>query len=162
MTIPRIPSGFLPLAAAAGGTGTPGAQRTAIEGGPSRTALAYDRGMQTFNVSMLLSPLRYSVWTTFYHRIILKGAVTFTMELDSGYGCQDHDVTMIPGSYSFTRLEADTLVTFQVETENKSYEMTDADADALVELYEVYGDETDALLRRLARFALVDTLVLDF
>lgn len=164
MTTPRIPRGMVPLVSGYAAGPTPGVQRTGIEGGPARYALAYDRGMQTYAVALKLSTLQFSVWNVFYHRAILKGAVSFALPMDSGHGVSDHVGNMLPDTYSATRLQGNRfyLVSFQFEVENQAYEMTDADAEALLEVYETYGDETDALLRRLARFALVDTLVLDF
>lgn len=164
MTTPRIPRGMVPLVAGYSAGPTPGVERTAIEGGPARYAMAYDRGVQPYSVSFKFSTLRFSVWNVFYHRAILKGAVSFALPMDSGHGVSDHVGNMLPGTYSAVRLQGNRfyLVSFQFEVENQAYEMSDADAEALLELYEVYGDETDALLRRLARFALVDTLALDF
>jgi hypothetical protein len=69
----------------------------------------------------------------------------------------------MPGTYSETRT-SDTLivVSFTVEAESQAYEMTEADAAALVDLYNTYGEQSNALLAALAQFALIDSLVLDF
>lgn len=155
---------MVPLVAGYAAGATPGVQRTELEGGPARYAMAFDRGMQPYSVAMKLSALQFSVWNIFYHRTILKGAVSFALPMDSGHGVADHVGNMLPGSYSATKLQGNRfyLVSFQFEVENQAYQFSDADADAVIELYEEYGDELDDLLRRLARFALVDTRVLDF
>lgn len=162
MPRPRIPTGFKPLIASYSGSGTPGAERTDVEGGPARYALAYDRGMQMFTVALSLTSTAYSVWNVFYHRVIMKGTITFDMEIDAGFGCQDLPVNIIPGSYNLNRIGPDTVVTFQVETENPAYELTDAEVDSMVGLYNAAGEQSDELLARIARFATVDSLVLDF
>lgn len=152
-----------PLVSAYSGGAPGGVEQTAVDGGAPRTALSYDRGVQPFNVSMLMTPLKLSVWTTFFYHSIKKGAYSFTMPLDSGFGMADHLVTMIAGSHSTTRTGGiHTVVSFQVLAVSQAYEMSAADADALLALYDEYGEGTEALLRRLAQFALVDTLVLDF
>lgn len=159
-----MPSRIVPRVTGYQAGAAPGVAATQLEGGAPRTALAFDRGVQVFDVSFLLTVLEYSVWVTFYLRRILKGAVSFAMPMDSGYGLDDHTVTMVPNTYQAAHMAGrrHVLVSFQVWAESQAYEMTDADADALLELYEEYGDQTDALLRRLAQFALVDTLALDF
>lgn len=162
MPTPRIPTGLKPLVASYSGTGTAGAERTEVEGGSSRYSMAFDRGTQTFNVALSLSPTAYSVWNAFYHRVINKGTITFIMELDAGFGCQDIDVNILPGTYSIARTDGDTVVSFQVECENPAYDLSDDDVDALLALYEEYGEMSNELLARIARFATVDSLVLDF
>lgn len=162
MTAPRIPRGMVPLVSGHRRGAPGGVDRTEVEGGPARYALAYDRGLQTYDVSMKLTALQMSIWNIFFTRIVLKGAVSFTMQLDSGGGMADHLVNIVPGSYSDAPLQGRRfwIVSFQVEAENKAYDLTDADAEALIAVYEGYGPATDALLRRLARFATVDTFVL--
>jgi hypothetical protein len=157
-----IPRGMCPLIASFSTGSAGGVDRVEVEGGPARYALAYDRGVQTFSVSLLLSPLQYSVWATFYAWTIKKGSISFDMPLDSGYGVQDHSCNIVPGSYSAVRSGQRTVVNFQVEAESAAYDMTAADAEDILDLYEEYGELTDALLARIAQFANVDTLVLDF
>jgi hypothetical protein len=164
MTTPSLPAGLgAKLLSTNYTAGAPdGVDRTEVEGGAARQGLAWDRGMQPFQVSLQLSDLEFSVWNTFYFHKIKKGALSFTMPLDSGYGISDHLVTMLPGTYSAPRLRSPKyVVSFVVETENQAYLLDAADADALLDLYEVYGPGSAELLARLAQFALVDTLVLD-
>lgn len=163
MTTPSLPRGLRVVASPHSQTIAGGVERTALEGGPARYALAFDRGPQQFNVAMVLTGLEFQVWTLFLHRVILKGAVSFTMPLDSGMGMEPHVVNIVPGTYQATRLGGEMhSVTFQVEAESQAYEPTDADVTAMLELYEEYGEELPELFGRLARFALFDTRVLDF
>jgi hypothetical protein len=162
MTAPAMPRNLAPLISGYASEAPAGAMRTEVEGGPARYGLAYDRGTQVFSVSMMLSPLRFSVWNTFYIKSIKLGTVSFTMELDSGYGAADHTVNIVPGSYSSSRSGTFTFVGFQVEATNKAHDLSDADAAALLALYEEAGDGSDLLLARIAQFANVDSNALDF
>lgn len=163
--MPSIPAGLGARLLVTNYTGAApgGVMRTEIEGGPSRLALAFDRGVQAYNVSLHLSALEMSVWSAFFFHIIKKGALTFGMPLDSGFGLSEHQVSMVPGSYSSALLRGGrVLISFVVEAEPQAYEMTATDAQSLVDLYNEYGADTAALLARLAQFATVDTNVLDF
>jgi len=163
MTTPTLPRGLRVVASPHSQGIAGGVDRTPIDGGPSRYATAYDRGPQTFNIAMVLTGLEFQVWTVFLHRTLRKGAVSFLMPLNSGMGLSDHLVNILPDSYTATRLGGDMhSVTFQVEGESQAYEPTAAEAEALIDLFVEYGADSDALLRRIAQFALVDTLALDF
>ena len=163
MPNPIMPNGFTPTVAAYSMDDPGGVLRTDVAGGAARYGLDWDRGPQRFQVTLILDALQFSVWTAFYHHIIKKGAITFDMRLDSGFGTELHAVNIMPGSYSAARTGGNAVVvSFVVEAENKVYEMSAADAASLIELYNVYGLDTGALLQRLARFSLVDTNVLEF
>jgi hypothetical protein len=163
MPNPVMPNGFTPTVASYSMDEPGGVLRTEVAGGAARYGLDWDRGPQRFQVTLILDALKFSVWTAFYHHIIRKGAITFDMRLDSGFGTQPHAVNIMPGSYSAARTGGiATVVSFVVEAENKVYEISAADAAGMIEMYNTYGDSTNALLRRLAQFATVDTNVLDF
>ena len=163
MPNPIMPNGFTPTVAAYSMDDPGGVLRTDVAGGAAWYGLDWDRGPQRFQVTLILDALQFSVWTAFYHHIIKKGAITFDMRLDSGFGTELHAVNIMPGSYSAARTGGNAVVvSFVVEAENKVYEMSAADAASLIELYNVYGLDTGALLQRLARFSLVDTNVLEF
>ncbi|MES2218365.1 MAG: hypothetical protein V4501_08130 [Pseudomonadota bacterium] len=137
--------------------------RTEVAGGSSRYAMEWDRGFQKFNVTLVLDKLKFSVWTAFFHHVIKKGAYTFDMPLDSGFGTSLHAVNMMPGSYSATRTQGlAMIVSFVVETESEAYELSATEGAGLVDIYNTYGASTPDLLDRLAQFANVDSLVLDF
>lgn len=161
--MPTLPTGLTPTVAAYSHDGPGGVLRTEVAGGAARYSLDYGRGTQQFSITLILDKLKFSVWTAFYHHIVLKGSVTFDMPLDSGFGTELHAVNIVPGTYSATRTGGVAMVVaFVVEAENKVYEMTATDAAALIDLYSTYGDDSNKLLGRLAQFANVDTNALDF
>ena len=161
--MPTLPAGLTPTVAAYSHGAPGGVMRTEVSGGAARYALDYGRGTQQFNVTLILDKLKFSVWTAFFHHIILKGALTFDMPLDSGFGTEAHAVNIVPGTYSASRTGGTAMVVaFVVEAESKVYDMTAVDAAALIDFYSTYGDDSNKLLDRLAQFANVDTNVLDF
>jgi hypothetical protein len=161
--MPKLPAGLTPTVAAYSHGGPGGVMRTEVSGGAARYALDYGRGPQQFNVTLILDKLKFSVWTAFFHHIILKGALTFDMPLDSGFGTEAHAVNIVPGTYSASRTGGTAMVVaFVVEAESKVYDMTAVDAAALIDVYSTYGDDSNRLLDRLAQFANFDTNVLDF
>lgn len=163
MANPSIPSGFKPLVQgyAIGDPG--GVVATETAGGLPRVAMQFDRGAQPFQVTLLLSPAAFSVWTAWYMRLVAKGSKTFDMELDSGMGCQTHACVIVPGSYSAVPvLTTHRSVSFTVLAVSRIYDLTEADAQTLVDLWNEYGADLDGLFPRLAVFANSDTRVLDF
>jgi hypothetical protein len=161
--MPTLPNGFRPTVAAYSHDGPGGVMRNEVAGGAARYGLEWDRGTQRFNITLILDKLQFSVWIAFFHHIIRKGAITFDMPLDSGFGTEQHAVNIIPGTYSATRTAGIAMiVAFAVEAESKAYEFSAADAQGMVDVFNAYGDDSHALLARLAQFALVDTNVLDF
>jgi hypothetical protein len=159
--MPTLPNGFKPTVAAYSHDGPGGVLRTEVAGGAARYALEYDRGLQKFNVTLILNKTQFSVWVAFFIHIIKKGAITFNMPLDSGFGTELHACNIMPGSYSASRTGGIAMaVSFVVEAENKAYDMSAADAQALIDVYNASGSDAGALLARIARFATVDTLVL--
>jgi hypothetical protein len=156
-----IPSGFKPIIRDYSIGPPGGVQRTEVAGGMSRYALQWDRGVQQFQVSMVLPPEKFAVWTAFFHHVIKKGAISFDMPLDSGFGLQTHSCNIVPGTYSAARTGGQiTTISFMVEAESKVYDMTAAEAVTLIDLWNEYEGSTDDLLARIAQFANVDTLVL--
>lgn len=162
MTRPTIPAGLRPVVTGYGFDGPGGTMRTEVEGGMSRYAMDFDRGSQMFRVTFILTPLELSVWSAFYHQIIKKGSITFDMIVDSGFGPDTHAVNIVPGSYTANRTAGgvQTAVNFIVEAESQAYEMTPAEAQILVDLWNVYGKSTDAVLAGLDDLVNVKLLVL--
>lgn len=159
---PVMPNGFQPVIAGYGFGAPGGVMRTEVAGGSPRYALDWDRGPQQFAVTMILPPDKFSVFTAWFHHIIKKGAITFTMPLDSGFGLQAHDCNIVPGSYSATRVNGQvTSVAFSVDATSRAYDMTAAEAQTMVDVWNQYGTGSGALLARIARFATVDTNVLE-
>lgn len=161
--MPTLPPGLTPTVAAYSHNGPGGVVRTEVAGGAARYGVQYGRGTQQFNLTFILDQLNFSVWIAFYHHIILKGAVTFDMPLDSGFGTELHAVNIVPDTYTATRTGGTAMVVaFAVEAESKVYNMTAADAAGLIDVYSTYGDDSQRLLARLAQFANNDTNVMDF
>jgi hypothetical protein len=163
MPNPQMPTGFLPVISAYSYDSPDGVMRTDVAGGIPRYALEWDRGYQKFNVTLILNPLQFTVWTAFFLHVIKKGAITFDMTLDSGFGQSIHHVNIVPGSYSATLTEGTlNTVVFVVEAESSAYQLSAAEGQSLVDIYNLYLDNTDDLLAQLAHFATVDSNVLHF
>ena len=168
MTIPVLPSQFKPIFGSYTHGGASGVSRTDVAGGAARYALEFDRGFQKWNVTLNTSDAGYSAWVAFYHRTINKGAITFQMNLDSGFGLEPHFVNIVPDTYSASSVEWDRhIISFVCEGESTVYNLTDGEADAVLALYVAYGDGLgDAgipdFLDILERFATVDSNILNF
>ena len=162
MAVPRIPAGLKPIVAGYSYAGPGGAMNTQVAGGTARYALEYDRGVQRFSVALILtSKTQAAVWTAFFLQVIKKGTIAFTMPLDSGFGLADHEVNIVPETYQVSDVNGfTTSVAFTVEAESQAYRFNETSAQALIDLYGLYGDEMSQLLARLARFANVDTNIL--
>lgn len=161
--MPTIPKGLAPVVSGYSFGGPGGVNRTEVAGGAPRYGLDWDRGAQTFNVTLILDDLQFSVWTLFYHHAIKKGAISFDMPLDSGMGQQTHTVNIVPGSYNAARTSGTvTVVSFSVEAESTAYQFGADEAEIALELYSQYGRQMTALFDRLTLFANRDTNALDF
>jgi hypothetical protein len=159
--MPTLPNGMIPIAGPYSSDDPGGVMRTDVAGGAARYGLDWDRGRQRYTVTLILDSAEFSVWNAFYWHIIKKGAITFDMPLDSGFGVTAHAVNIMPGSYAMTR-ESDVLivVSFIVEAENKVYEFTPLDAQNMIDLHNEYGGQFGKTLARIEQFALYDTQVL--
>lgn len=161
--MPTIPNGLEPVVSGYSFGDPGGVRRTEVGGGAPRYGLDWDRGVQQFNVTLILDDLQFSVWTLFFHHTIKKGAVSFDMPLDSGMGRRTHAVNIVPGTYNAARTGGKlAAVSFRVEAESTAYEYGAAEAEAVLSLYDTYGRESNALLDRLYQFANLDTKALDF
>jgi len=160
--MPTMPKDFNPVVAPYAHNGPEGVMRTEVAGGAPRYGLDWDRGSQQYQVTLILDPLKYAVWVTFYHRVIAKGSISFDMVLDSGYGRETRSVNIVPGSYSVARTGGlFAVITFVAEGESSAYDLSDDEVDGLLEYYDTFGSSS-TLIDRIAQFALIDTLVLDF
>jgi hypothetical protein len=161
--MPTLPTGLEPVASNYSGDDPGGVMRTEVAGGAARYALDWDRGPQRYTITMILTALQFSVWTAFFRHTIKKGAIAFDLPIDTGFGVDTHSANIMPGTYSEARTsDILTVVSFTVEAESQAYDMTAEDAVNLVDLYNEYGEQSNALLAALAQFALIDSLVLDF
>jgi hypothetical protein len=160
--MPTLPNGLKPLVAAYSHGGPGGVLRTEVSGGAPRYALDYDRGMAQYNVTLILDKLQFSVWSAFFHGVIKKGAITFDMPMDSGFGTAVHACNIVPDSYQASRTGGIAMaVSFVVEAESQAYELTGEESLALVDMYNLYAGDTNALLAQIATFATVDSNALD-
>lgn len=164
MDTPIIPAGMCPAVSPYSFGSPGGVERTDVEGGSARYSLGYDRGIQTFTVTLMLLLDQFSVWNAFFLRVIKKGSITFQMDIDSGMGLEPHLCNIVPGSYSAT-LTSGTVyaVSFQVDAEAAStYDLTTDEVDGLIGLNDASGGHPRRLIDRLAIFANWDTNVLNF
>ncbi len=159
--MPTLPNGMIPISGPYSSDDPGGVLRTEVAGGAARYGLDWDRGRQRYTVTFIFDAQLFGIWNAFYFHIIKKGAITFDMPLDSGFGVTAHAVNIMPGSYAMNR-ESDVLivVSFIVEAENKAYEFSALDAQNMIDLHNQYGDMYAATLARIAQFALYDTRVL--
>lgn len=163
MTTPTLPSQFKPIFGSYSHGAAGGVIRTEVSGGANRYALAYDRGMQKWNVTFNLRDAAYSAWVAFFHHVIKKGAISFQMNLDSGFGLEPHLVNILPDTYAQNSTEWDThIVSFVCEGESTVYQMTEQEGIAMVDVYSAYGDSANDTLTAIDRFATIDSNVLDF
>lgn len=165
MPNPIMPNGMKPVTSPGGygHDGMGGVTRTSVDGGFNRYALDYDRGVQQHNVTLFLDALGFSVWNAFFVNIIKKGAITFDMQLDSGFGVDTHACNIVPGSYDATAPDSVFwVVSFTVEAESQAFELSEEGSQGLVDIYNIYGDGTNALINQLDQFANFDSDVLDF
>lgn len=162
MDEPRIPKGLNPTSSMTGGA-LGGVLDTEVEGGMPRSGMEWDRGPREFQVQMILDSQRMGIWTVFLLRVIQKGSIFFWMPIDSGMGKADHLVKLNAGTYATSKMGGDlTSVTFSVLATPNAYDYSEADAAALIDLWNEVDDDLGALLARIAQTALVDTTVLDF
>ena len=156
-----IPTGFVPMVQGYSLKGPGGVRRTEVAGGMPRYGLQWDQGASQYNVAIIMTAAKFSIWSAFYHLIIKKGSIAFTMPLDSGQGVQDHTCNIIPDSYMATRIDGlATTVTFSIDATPSVYQMSSTDAQSLIDYWNTYGDDNGTFIARLAKYATVDSNVL--
>jgi hypothetical protein len=160
MPLPVLPKGLKPISEGYSIGDPGGVVETPVAGGRARYAQDFDRGVQPIPITLLLDPEQFSVWSAFYHHIIKKGALAFDMPIDSGFGVSPHPVNISPGSYSAAKTGNLWIINFSVKTESQAYAMTAEQAQFMIDLYNIYGVETGALLDRIAVFASIDVNIL--
>lgn len=164
MPTPRVPAGFKPVAAGYSIGAPDGVELTPVAGGMPRVAQNWSRGKQQVQLARVMGSDEFTVFTIWLHKTIRNGALQFLAPLDTGMGLQDHLCLMAPGSYSAVPLAGRLWwsVSFTVLAENSAYALSDADAQAILDLWEGLGGDEDMgeLVERIAQFATVDTLVL--
>jgi hypothetical protein len=161
--MPRLPAGIIPSTSQGYSyQGPGGVTRTQVAGGFPRYAMDYDRGAQTFGVTLVMDTYQHQMWTLFFYNEIKKGSLPFDMPLDSGLGVSDHTVNILPDSYSSTNANGTTwIVSFSVETESQAYLYPGLGA-LLLELHAATNGKTPEVVAALQKFATVDSNVLGF
>ena len=158
-----MPAGFVPTVAAYAIEGAGGVLRSEVAGGVPRYGLDWDRGLQKYTCTLVMTRARFAIWSVWFYRLIDKGARTFDMPLDSGFGTQPHACNILPDSYMAARTGGGAMsVSFVVEAESRAYDFTAAEAQQVIDLYNGVGADFSPLLARIAKFATVDSLVLNF
>lgn len=155
-----LPAGFSPTVSSYAITGAEGAMRSSTDGGAARYATDFLREPQQYSVTLVLSKADFARWTVWYYRLIKKGAYTFAAPLDSGFGPEPHACNILPDSYAATRNGLAWVVSIQIEATSTAYDWSDTDTATLLAMHALYSRDTDNLLLALARFATVDSLVL--
>lgn len=160
MPNPVLPSSFLPVVEGYGFNAPGGVRRTEVAGGMSRYALQWDRGVQEFRITMVMNPDKFTIWNLFFLRVIKKGAISFDMQLDSGFGVSTHVCNIIPGTYNANLVNGSFYsITFSIEAESQAFDFTETDVQLYMDLYSIYGTKYDDLIKRIDTFANQDTLV---
>lgn len=139
--MPTIPSGIKPVVEGYSIGAPNGVTRIPVAGGGARYGLEWDDGSQPFRVTLILDAVQMVIWTAFFHHVVKGGSVAFDMAMDSGFGEAVHSVQVIPGTYSAAREGLVTKVTFAVQAQSDAYDLTYAQAVALVEAYNGYALE---------------------
>lgn len=161
MPTPRIPTGFKPIIQGYQIGKPEGVVMTEVVGGLPRSALQWDRGVQPFTITMIIERDKYSIWNLFFIHTIKKGSIQFFLPLDSTAELQDHLCMMVTDSYSAARAGGQVWsVSFTVLAENAAYDVSAEDAAAILESWELLGEDMNALLARIAQFANTDVLAL--
>ena len=128
----------------------------AVQGGAPLQMLDYGVGPVDFNVGLVLTTATLQEFQEFYFDDIDSGADSFTMNLNSGNGIEQHTVMIIPESVNFNGDRAPIwTVSFSITAETTPFQENPFQGN-LSDLFAVYGDGTQALLDQLEIFALQD------
>jgi len=128
----------------------------AVQGGAPLQMLDYGTGPVDFSVGLVLTTATLQEFQEFYFDEINAGADTFTMNLNSGNGAEQHDVMIIPGSVNFNGDRAPIwTASFSITAETTPFQENPYQGN-LSDLFAVYGNDTPALLNQLEIFTLQD------
>ena len=127
-----------------------------VSGGSSLLIRDTKYGFVDFNVTIVGSPLKMQVWNDFYYGKIDGGASKFSMQLDSGNGIEEHICQIVPSSVTQNFNNDPTrFISYTVRAEKTPFQ-DNPYGGALVDLFDIYGDDFPALLDRLAIYVLED------
>ena len=124
-----------------------------VQGGKPLYILDYATGPVVFNVSIVGDRLQKQVFNSFYYGLIASGSGSFTMDLDSGNGLEEHNCQIIPSTVRNDGSGDPTwIISFQIIAETTPIQ---SNSGNIAELYEVYGDGITDIFDALADFTLV-------
>lgn len=127
-----------------------------VAGGLPLMILDFKTASVAFDVVLLLDALRLAVWMDFYFAVVNSGSANFYMNLDSGFGIQQHVCKIVPSSVGQQTSDTETwTVTFTLLAENTPAQFAPFEGN-LVALFNEYGDDLPIILDRLAIFTLSD------
>lgn len=128
----------------------------ALDGGLPLMILDYRTSMVAFDVTIIMTSLRFQVWQDFYYAKINAGSAKFTMNLDAGNGIESCICNIAPTSVNQnTTDQLNWIVSFTVLAESTAAQENPFEGN-LSDLFNEYGDELFTLLDRIEVFALTE------
>ena len=136
--------------------------RTPVAGGIFRTVLDYSLESVEINVIFALTNLEKAAFFDWFDSAINHGANSFNIPLETDTdGLQNHQALFKPGTINVTTREGInwrvtcTLVVETTPSQDKPF------GGSLWPLIEIYGEDLDPIIDRLAKLVNVDFLVLE-
>ena len=129
---------------------------TTLDGGSARYRLDLLDVANTIVVQWTFDPIKYQYWKAFYDTIIVKGSLPFALDLYMDQAVlTTHEVHIVPGTLT---LASQSGLTFVVgcTIEAIPLPIDDVDNTAFINLYNIYGDNTLAMLNALQQLTNYD------
>lgn len=128
-----------------------GVLRAKLSSGPSRMRLDMLDAPIEAEVTLVLGPVEYQYWRAFYRLTIVRGSLPFLLDLITDTASvTEHNVKIIPGTMR-TSIQGDAhIVQFRLEV-LLNPESDLADEEAIVMLFDLYGDDAANILNLLAQ-----------
>ena len=124
---------------------------TPVQGGIARQSLRYTLEPVPFTLNFVMSELQYSIFLSFYDGAIRHGGDSFKMNLDSGTGIAEHQVNIVPNTLKASKpAGCNWYVGFTALAEVTPSQLEAC--DALYNLYQCYGDQSEALIQSFEDF----------
>ena len=117
-----------------------------LSGGPSRTRSDFLGAVASASVSWTLGPDAFDYLQAFYRTATRNAAEPFLLDMVlDGALLREYQVKFVPGSYQIVGVQGLTT-TVQASLEVRPAPVDHADDEALLDLFEDYGDELDDTL----------------
>lgn len=127
-----------------------------LDGGSPIQVKNFKYGTITFTVNIVGTRLTKMAFSDFLYSQISSGADSFTMNLDSGLGIEEHVVKIVPGSIQFSGANDPTWnISFNAIAEKTPAQDAPFDGDLSI-WYGEYGEELPDLLAALGVYTLED------